>query len=71
MLLAHLCGNGKLLLGFQLGAAGADDIEAAGVAEHVDILVIHDAVVVLQQTAGAALEAVELIFGIGGLQSVV
>ena len=71
VLLANLGSDGELLFGFQLGAAGADDIEAAGVAEHVDVFIIHDAVVIFQQTAGAALEAIQLIFGIGGLQGVV
>ena len=71
MLLAHFGSDCKLLLGLQLGAAGTDDIKAAGVAEHVDVFIIHNAVVVFQQTAGAALEAVQLIFGICGLQRVV
>jgi len=71
VLLADLCNDGKLLLGLQLGSAGADDIEAAGVAVPVDILVVEDDIVVFKQTAGAALEAVENVVLIGSLQSVV
>ena len=71
VLLADLSGNGKLLFGFQLGSAGADDVKSAGVAELIHVLVIQDPVIVLQQTAGAALEAVQDIVGVGGLQCVV
>ena len=55
VLLAVFGNDGELLLGLQLGAAGTDDVKTAGVAELVDILVVEDDIVVLQQTAGAAL----------------
>ena len=71
VLAAILYNDGELLLGLQLGTAGTDDVEAAGVAVLVDVLVAEDDVVVLQQTAGAALEAVEHVLGVGGLQRVV
>ena len=71
MLLADALGNGELLLGFQLGSAGADDVKSAGVAVLVDVFVVEDYVVVLQQAAGAALEAVEDVFLVAGLQRVV
>ena len=62
VLLADALGNGELLLGFQLGSAGADDVKSAGVAVLVDVFVVEDQVVIFQQAAGAALEAVEDIF---------
>ena len=71
VLLAHARRHGELLLGFQLGSAGADDVESAGVAELVDVCVVKDQVIVFQKTAGAALEAVEDIVGIGCLQGIV
>ena len=42
MLLADALGNGELLLGFQLGSAGADDVKSAGVAVLVDVFVVED-----------------------------
>ena len=71
VLLAHALGNGELLLGFQLGSAGADDVKSAGVAVLVDVCVVKDHVVVFQQTAGAALKAVEDILLVAGLQRVI
>ena len=61
----------KLLLGLQLGTAGADDVEAAGVAVLVDVLIAENDEVVIQQAGGAALEAIQFIFLVGGLQGIV
>ena len=71
VLLADAFGNGELLLSLQLGSAGADDVKSAGVAVLVDVFVVEDNIVILQQTAGAALEAVEDVFLVAGLQRVV
>ena len=61
----------ELLFGFQLGSAGADDVKAAGVTVAVNIFVIKDNVVILKKSAGTALEAVENVVLIGGLQCIV
>ena len=71
VLLADLLRNRELLLGFQLGSAGADDVKAAGISVLVDVFVIENQIVIFQQTAGAALEAVEHIVLVGGLQCIV
>ena len=71
VLLAVLGDNGELLLSLQLGAAGADDVEAAGVAVLVDVGIVEDDEVVVQQTAGTALETNQDVLGVGGLQRVV
>ena len=65
VLLANFTYDGKLLGGFQFGSAGTDDIKTAGVSVFVDKSVVKDHVIVFDQTAGAALEAVEHVFGIG------
>ena len=62
VLLANFRCNGELLLGLQLGPAGTDDVESAGVAVLIDVFVVEDQVVVLDQTARAALESVEDVF---------
>ncbi len=71
MLLADLSRNRELLLGLQLGSAGTDDVKAAGVPELVDVLVIHDDVIILKKTARAALEAVQNIVLVSCLQRVI
>ena len=66
------------LYGFKGGPSGLledsyviFDVEAAGVAELVDIFVGEDDEIIVQQAAGTALEAIEFIFGICGLQRIV
>ena len=71
MLPAGFGNNRELLFGFQLGTAGADDVESAGVAVLVDVRVVKNQIVIVKQTAGAALEAVQDIILIGCLQRVV
>ena len=69
--LAVLNDNSELLLGLQLGTAGTDDVEAAGVAVSVDVIVLEDNEVIVQQAAGAALEADQDILGAQSLQSII
>ena len=47
VLLANFSCYLELLLGLELCSAGTDDVEAAGVAELIDVFVIEDQVLVL------------------------
>ena len=71
VLLAVFHNNGELLLGLQLGTAGTNDVEAAGVAVLVDVLVTEDDEVIIQQAGGTAFEAIQLVFLVGSLQGIV
>ena len=51
--------------------AGTDDIETAGVAVSVDVVVLKNNEVIVQQTGGAALEADQNVLGVGSLQGIV
>ena len=67
VLLAYLGGNLELLLGFQLGSAGADDIETAGITVLIDVCIIKNNLIVFDQTTGTALETVKNVFLIRSL----
>ena len=67
---AHSRTGLELLTRLQLGAAAADDVESPGVPERVEVFTVDDVVGVLQDAGGAALEAVELVVAVGGLQGV-
>ena len=71
VLLADLCGNRELLLGLQLGSSGTDDVEAAGISVLIDILVVKYDELILNESAGAALEANQDVLLVGRLQRVV
>ena len=71
MLLADLSRNCELLLGLQFGSAGADDIKTAGVPELINVLIFHDDVVVLKESARAALESIQYIVLVGCLQRII
>jgi len=57
MLFACFSNNCELLVCLQFCSAGTDDIKAAGISELVDVFIIKYKVVILDQTAWAALEA--------------
>ena len=67
MLLANFSCYLELLLGLELCSARTDDVEAAGVAELIDVFVIEDQVLVLDQSARAALESVKDVLRVGSL----
>ena len=71
VLLANLCGNGKLLFGLQLGSSGTDDIKSAGISVLINISILKHNIIVLNQSAGASLEANQDILFIGCLQGIV
>ena len=71
MLFADFRRHGELLFRLQFRAAGADDVETAGIAELVDVFVVENDVFVIQKTARAALEADEDVLRIRCLQRIV
>ena len=71
VLLANISNDSELLVGLQFGSAGTDDVETAGISVLVDVFVIKDYIAVFDQTAGAALEAVQNVFRVGSFQSIV
>ena len=71
MLFADLSSYCKLLLRFQLRAAGTDDIKTSGIAVLIDVSIIKNDVVIFQQSAGAALKPIEDILFVGRFQRVI
>ena len=71
MLLANLGNDSELLLSLQLGTAGTDDIESAGISVCVNELIVELYIIIVDQSAGAALETVQYVLLVGSLQCVV
>ena len=71
VLLADIRYNSKLLFGFELCSAGADNVKTTGVSVLIDVRIIKNQIVVFQQTAGTAFEAVQLIFLAACFQGIV
>ena len=67
MFLTYFGSDGKLFVCLELCSAGTDDVETACISELVDIFVCKNDIVVFNQSAGTALETIELIFFVGCL----
>ena len=71
VLLAVLRYDLELRNGLKFGSAGADDIETAGISVLIDELVCHLDIIIVDQTARAALEAEKNIILVGCFQCIV
>ena len=71
MFLSHLRNYTELFLSLQLCPAGSDDIETAGIPVCIDESVIEFHIVIIDKSAGAALESEKNIILISSLQRII
>ena len=68
---SHFGHDLELFFRFQLGTAGTDDVETAGVAVFIDKLIRKLNEIIVDQSGGAALEAKEDVVAVRGLERIV